>query len=265
MVDLFDYFYKWINEITGIEFAAFFVTAALIIFCTAIFTKIITVVVKKFLTRDKVPLPSMSIYLNIARFTCWFVGIAILLATCFRIDITGFIAALGVGGIAVSLGFKDTIANLISGVQVTSCKIMKPGDHVEIGKYTGIVKDTSWRHTILEDMYGEDIIVPNSIINSNSIVKLQPFSYVRCHIQLHSKSEALKDVSHKICNEVRNAIKMFGPLKDDVSIKFSSIADGGAKGAVIVKMLNEIDSKTAVAIKDTIIKTIAPYVEAAKE
>lgn len=142
---------------------------------------------------------------------------------------------------------------------------MQPGEHVEIGKYTGVVKDTTWRHTTIVDMEGQTIIVPNSVINSNSVVKKQPFNIIRTHIQLHSKSEALTDVSDKIVREVRAAVKKFGPLNDDVRIKFTSIADGGAKGAVVVKMLNEVDPATAVDIKDTIIKTIAPYVEAAKE
>ncbi len=239
--------------------------AVLILSCTAVVCKIVTIVIKRFLTRDKVPLPSMSIYLNIIRFACWFIGISLMLGTCFGIDISAFVAALGVGGIAVSLGFKDTISNLISGIQVTSCKIMEPGDHVEIGKYTGIVQDTTWHHTTLKGVNGEKVIVPNSVINANSVVKLMPFSVVRVRIQLHSKSEALTDVSDKIISEVRAAVKEFGPLNDDISISFSSIADGGAKGSVIVQMLNEIDGATAYKIKDTIIRTIAPYVEAAKE
>lgn len=178
---------------------------------------------------------------------------------------TGIIAALGVTGIAISLGFKDTISNLISGIEITACKILEPGDHVMISNLTGIVEDTTWRHTKIKDMAGETIIVPNSVINSSSIVKLKPFKYVRVHIQLHSKSEALTDVSNKIAEEVRYAVKPYGPLAEDVSIKFSSIADGGAKGSVVVKFLNDIDAATTLNVKDIIIKVIAPYVEAAKQ
>ena len=78
-----------------------------------------------------------------------------MLATCFDIDVSGLVTALGVGGIAISLGFKDTIANLISGVQITSSKILEPGDYIEVGKYAGIVDDTSWRHTIIKNFKGK--------------------------------------------------------------------------------------------------------------
>ena len=80
------------------------------------------------MTRDSVPIPSMSIYVNLGRIAVWAIGLTILCSTCFGFDVTGFVAALGIGGIAISLGFKDTISNLISGVQVSSLKIMVPGD-----------------------------------------------------------------------------------------------------------------------------------------
>lgn len=188
-----------------------------------------------------------------------------MLATCFAVDITGILAALGIGGIAVSLGFKDTISNLISGVQVSSCKIMTPGEHVSIKDHTGIVIDTTWRHTTIQDMYGETVIIPNSMINSNAIVKKAPYSTVRVHVQLHSKSAALSSVSDRLVQEVRMAVQNYGTLTEDVKIKFKTIVDGGAKGTVIVKFAEQLDGSTVIDIKDAIIRVIAPYVEAAKQ
>ncbi|MDO5329279.1 MAG: mechanosensitive ion channel [Coriobacteriia bacterium] len=265
MIDIFGDFYKWINNVTGSEIAAFFVTAAIIILTTMIVCWIATRCLRRFLTRDKVPLPSMSIYLNIVRFTIWAIGISILLATCFGINVTGIIAALGVGGIAISLGFKDTISNLISGVQVSTMKIMKPGDHIEVSGKTGTVADTTWRHTTIENMYGEKIVVPNSVINSNAIVIKQPFRNIRVHIQLHSKSEVLSAISTKITDEVKFAVEKFAEIDGDVKILFTSIVDSGAKGTVVFKMKDDIDGPMAVRVKDIVIRVIAPYVEEAKK
>ena len=207
----------------------------------------------------------MSIYVNLGRIAVWCFGLVILCSTCFGFDVTGFVAALGIGGIALSLGFKDTISNLISGVQVSSLKIMVPGDHVMIGNHTGIVIDTTWRHTTIQDMYGETVVIPNSMINSTAVVKKAPYSVVRVHIQLHSKSAALTAVSDRIIQEVRMAVQNYGTLTEDVKIKFQSIVDGGAKGTVIVKFVEDLDGATTIDIKDVIIKVIAPYVEAAKQ
>ena len=135
--------YVLIKDFTGIEWLPFLVTGIAIIICTAIVCSIVTSVIKRYLSRGKAKIPSMSIYINIGRICVWAIGISILLATCFDIDVSGLVTALGVGGIAISLGFKDTINNLISGVQVTSCKIMEPGDYISVGDKSGIVVDTT--------------------------------------------------------------------------------------------------------------------------
>ena len=142
---------------------------------------------------------------------------------------------------------------------------MTPGEHVSIKDHTGIVIDTTWRHTTIQDMYGETIIIPNSMINSNAIVKKAPYSTVRVHVQLHSKSAALSSVSDRLVQEVRMAVQNYGTLTEDVKIKFKTIVDGGAKGTVIVKFAEQLDGNTVIDIKDAIIRVIAPYVEAAKQ
>lgn len=112
-------------------------------------------------------------------------------------------------------------------------------------------------------MYGETIIVPNSIINSNAIIKRLPFSCVRVHIQIHCKNNSLIEVCDHLVSEIRIAAQKYGTLAEDVKIKFSSIVDGGAKGTVIINFAEDLDSSQTIDIKDAVIKIIAPYVESA--
>ena len=87
--------------------------------------------------------------MNIVRGAVWFLGICIMLSTCFNVNVSAAITALGIGGIAISLGFQDTISNLIGGLQVSLMRIVKPGDNIEVGSSSGVVKDVTWRHTSL--------------------------------------------------------------------------------------------------------------------
>lgn len=120
---------------------------------------------------DQNVLPASSIFANIARVAIWLGGAAIFLKMCFGYDITAFIAALGVGGIAISLGLQDTLSNLIGGLQVSLGKLVEPGDVVEVLNQRGEVLDVSWRHTTIRDINGNVHLVPNSLMNKNSIVK----------------------------------------------------------------------------------------------
>ena len=261
MENPFSIYLNWVRETTGLYWISLILTGILILVLTFIVSIFVCRIAKRLLTHDKVALPATSIYLNIIRIAIWLMGISIFLSTCFSVDVSGIVAALGVGGIAISLGFKDTLANLISGVQVASCKIMKPGDHVLIGTNSGIVEDITWRHTLIKNMYNEIVIVPNSVINSSAIIQKNPFNHVRVHIHLHSKNEGLDKICDKLSSDITEVVKNYGTLKQDVGIMFSSIEDGSAKGTINVVFKDEISGPKAAKIKDAIVKLIAPYLD----
>ena len=58
-----------------------------------------------------------------------------------------------------SLGFQDTLSNLIGGLQVSLLRIIKPGDNIEVGSATGVVKDITWRHTTIRNGAGEEVLL----------------------------------------------------------------------------------------------------------
>ncbi len=128
--------------------------------------------VSRLLHQDSNPLPTSSIIVNIVRAIIWIMGASVILDTIFNVNTSSIIAALGVGGIAVSLGFQDTLANLIGGLQVTFMGIVKPGDNIEVGSETGVVQDVSWRHTTIRDALGQTVIIPNSIISTTALVRV---------------------------------------------------------------------------------------------
>ena len=107
--------------------------AAVIIAVTAFVSHLAKKGLKTFLDWDNNPLPSSSIIINIVRAVIWIVGGSIVLDSCFGINPNALVTALGVGGIAISLGFQDTLSNLIGGIQMTFMKIVQPGDNIDVG------------------------------------------------------------------------------------------------------------------------------------
>lgn len=159
------------NEVNWDWFLTLF-TALVIILVTGIAASLTTKFLRRILKLDAVVLPSASIFVNIARAAIWTAGVCIMLATCFNINVTAIIAALGIGGVAISLGLQDTIANLVGGLQLTVGKIVEPGDRIKVGDDTGIVIDTTWRHTRLKTDDGDEAIIPNSVINKAAVTRI---------------------------------------------------------------------------------------------
>ena len=129
-----DQILQWFEANAGkIIFLLVAIVAALLI------TKGLARVMRKVL--DRTDMPSASIFINIMRVLVWILAASIVLQPVFGISPTTLMTALGVGGIAVSLGLKDTVANVISGFGLMLGKVIQPGDLVSVAGTAGVVKD----------------------------------------------------------------------------------------------------------------------------
>lgn len=114
-----DQILQWFEANAGkIIFLLVAIVAALLI------TKGLARVMRKVL--DRTDMPSASIFINIMRVLVWILAASIVLQPVFGISPTTLMTALGVGGIAVSLGLKDTVANVISGFGLMLGKVIQP-------------------------------------------------------------------------------------------------------------------------------------------
>jgi MscS family membrane protein len=113
------------------------------------------------------------------------IGLTILLDH-FGVNVTALTAALGIGGLALSLAAKDTIADAIAGMIILLDRPFRVGDRIEIqgiGTW-GDVTEVGLRTTRIRTRDNRMIIVPNSIISVNQVVN---YSYPdpRYRIETH--------------------------------------------------------------------------------
>jgi small-conductance mechanosensitive channel len=99
------------------------------------------------------------------------VGFMILLAR-FGVDVTALGAALGLGGLALTLAAQDTIADIIAGIIILVDRPFRIGDRIEIQEAGtwGDVLDIGLRTTRIRTRDNRFIILPNSTIGSNQVM-----------------------------------------------------------------------------------------------
>ena len=85
------------------------------------------------------------------------------------INVSAFVASLGLGGLAFALAAKDTVANLFGGLTILADKSMKLGDWIKVGSVEGIVEDIGLRTSKIRTFEKSLITVPNSYIANNPI------------------------------------------------------------------------------------------------
>ena len=151
---------------------------ALILVGAIVFAIILQAVVTKAIKRifEKGDVPKGSIFINIARGLIWFIALLSVLQPVFGVQPTGFVAALGIVSIAISLGMQDTIANILAGLTLMFMHVFEVGDWIEVGGYQGVVVDITWRATTIRSLIGDTIVIPNSVLGSNTMRKLSPLS-----------------------------------------------------------------------------------------
>ncbi len=235
--------------------------AIAIIIVTAIVAHVVRVFMRRILRsrKDEKALPASSIFINVARGVVWVLGVCVMLSTCFNIDVSAAIAALGVTGIAVSLGFQDTISNLIGGLQVSLMRIVEPGDNIRVGTDSGVVEDVSWRHTTIRNISGDEILIPNSTINTTALVHLPPVSKVKLPVVVDTAGEQLDEVAAHIESAAKEAVSALCELSEDPKLIFNEIIFGGYKGMLVFVVA---DATKVVDASNAAIRAIGPFMRA---
>lgn len=85
----------------------------------------------------------------------------------FGIDVTAFVAGLGIGGVAVALALQNILGDLFASLSIVLDKPFVVGDFLIINEYLGTVEQVGLKTTRIRSLSGEQIIFSNSdLLNS---------------------------------------------------------------------------------------------------
>jgi small-conductance mechanosensitive channel len=125
-----------------------------------------------------------------------------------NVNVTAFIAIIGIGGLALSLAAQDVINDFINGFLIWLDRPFRIGDRIEIqGKETwGDVTDIGARTTRIRTRENVMAIVPNSVIGKNQVINFtypDPTFRTEIEFQLDYK-EDLNKVRRVVVEAVRS-------------------------------------------------------------
>ncbi len=246
----------FINQVVDIasnEWVRNVFLAIVLALVTGIVSHLVSKALHSLLNRDTVPLPSSSIIINIVRAVIWVVGASVILDSCFGINPNAVITALGVGGIAVSLGLQDTLSNLIGGIQMTFMKIVQPGDSIEVGGNAGVVQDVTWRHTAIKTKAGELVVIPNSVISKNALTHLPEDTQVKVPFTVTDSARPTDEIAATLAKTAKLAAEKISPVTKDPQVLFSEITECGLKGSITMDI--EDANKTGLAA-DAVVRSV---------
>jgi len=106
----------------------------------------------------------------------------------------------GILAAAVGFGSQQAISNIVSGIFMVLFKPFRVGDHIDLGgENKGTVVDVSLRHTTIKNNENKMIIVPNNVLNNQSIVNSSIIHATTCafvHVGIGYGSDINRDGDH---------------------------------------------------------------------
>ena len=99
----------------------------------------------------------------IARLIVWALALILILDNL-GFDVTGLIAGLGIGGLAIGLAVQSILQDIIASFSIQIDKPFVEGDFIEIDGKMGTVEHIGIKTTRIRSFYGEEISIPNKTI-----------------------------------------------------------------------------------------------------
>lgn len=161
-------FQKLIGRFSGIEKM---IAAVIVIIIIMVIIKIINKLIDKHVqTKGQKAKGSymrivtvMEMVKKIIKVLIWFIGIMILMGI-FGLSISPLLATIGAGSVALGIGARDLVQDVINGFFIIFEDQYSVGDLIDVSGYSGRVEELGLRCTKLRDFDGLLHIIPNSQI-----------------------------------------------------------------------------------------------------
>lgn len=189
--------------------------------------------------------------------------LAFLFLTLSVLNLTGIVTSLlagaGVVGLALGLAFQDPILNLFSGILLSVRNLFREGDLIEVRGYFGKVMEVTLRHTTLQTLQGQEVMIPNKIVAQEPITNFNKLGMRRvdlsCGVSYGDDLEKVRKltidaIQSKVAYEKSKPVQLFFNEFGDSSINYTLrfwLAQGKSGQADFL----EAQSDAIMAIKKT--------------
>ncbi|CAJ0792003.1 hypothetical protein LMG19083_02230 [Ralstonia psammae] len=150
----------------------------------------------------------------VLRFALWSMLVLAILANV-GVNITAFVASLGVGGVAVALAVQSILSDLFASLAIGLDKPFEIGDFIVFESIAGTVQHVGLKTTRIRSLSGEEIIASNTALLKSTIHNYKRMSERRIVFAFGVTYDARAAQLQKIPDIVRRAVEAAGNTRFD--------------------------------------------------
>lgn len=161
------------------------------------------------------------------------------------INITGLLASLSIGGLALGLAAQDTLGNMFGAVAVLLDKPFRVGDRIQIDTVDGVVETIGFRSTRVRNLDGHLVTIPNKTVGNATITNISERPHIRTVMNLGITYDCDHGKVQKAV-EILNEVFRQHPNTQEVQVGFNRFADS-ALNIQVVHWWNNSDGPAQLA------------------
>jgi len=174
------------------------------------------------------------------------VVIAVLVTTQnLGMNVTGLLASLSIGGLAVGLAAQDTLSNLFGAVALFADKPFRVGDRIQLDSIDGSVEAIGLRSTRVRNLDGHLVTVPNRTMANASITNVSKRPNIKTVMNVGVTYDTPADRVERAMAIIEEIFKPH-PKTADLIISFNKFNDSSLN-ILVVHWWNSTDFKEYLA------------------
>ncbi|MFE3845333.1 mechanosensitive ion channel family protein [Thermoplasmatota archaeon] len=149
-----------------------------------------------------------------------------------KIDLSGIVVGLGVGGIAIAFALQNVLGDIFSAFSIYFDKPFEIGDFIIVGEYSGTVKKIGLKSTRVQLLQGEELVLANSVLTTTNVRNFKKlkkrradFSFGVTYDTPSKKLKKIPDIIKEIIekNEILEVIRIHFKKFGDFSLNFEVV------------------------------------------
>ena len=163
--------------------------AVILLVCGILAIRVLLRIVRGALERSKLEKAAYSLILSLSKVALYLL-LGLTVASCLGIDVSGIVALASVLTLALSLALQNMVSNVIGGFTILYTPPFHSGDFVEIGGFSGTVREINMTYTMLSTADNKLVSIPNSTVVAERIINYSAAETRRVEINVTASYDA---------------------------------------------------------------------------
>jgi small-conductance mechanosensitive channel len=151
------------------------------------------------------------------------------------VNITAFVASLGIGGIALALAVQNILGDLFASLAIAVDKPFEVGDSITVGDVTGTVERVGLKTTRIRSLGGEQVVMSNAELLKRTVANFKRLQTRRVLFSFGITSDASADDVAGIPPLIKELIEA-DPLLELVRAHFKGFGENSLNFEVVYRV-----------------------------